>query len=586
MSNPRPTPPEGTVLIVDDTPDNLRLLSQMLADQGYKTRVATNGPQALESVGVNPPDLILLDILMPEMNGYQVCERLKASENTYDIPVIFISALGATEDKVQAFAVGGVDYVTKPFQVEEVLARVETHLALQHARKQLQVKNRQLTQEIVERKQVEDALAHHAREMEALYETSLEFNTQLDISTLLNATVQRAARLLGTRGGGLFLIMPDGKTLQMAVNYNRPGGNLNVTLRLGEGMAGRVAQTGEPLMVADYDNWASRAGEKPIGVHAKRILSVPLKQGGRVVGVLNVFDDEKTGAFSRDQVQLLELFAGQAAIAIENAKLYEQAQQEISVRKQAEERIQSYSERLEEMVYARVKELEETQEKLARQEKLAILGQLAGGVGHELRNPLGVISNAVYLLQATSSEADETTKECLDIIAGRVTEAEKIVSDLLDFSRIRPADIEEIAVSALVAEVLERHPPPEGVEVTLDLGANLPHVTVDVQQMRQVLGNLITNACQAMSDQGKLTIRAQVEQDQICLSIIDTGHGISPETMEKIFEPLFTTKTKGIGLGLVVTKHLVEVNGGRMEVESTQGNGSTFTVILPAMEIV
>jgi two-component system NtrC family sensor kinase len=122
--------PKGNILIVDDTPANLRLLSQMLAEHGYQVRPVPDGPLALAAARAEPPDLILLDVRMPEMNGYEVCEHLKGDAQTRDIPIIFISALDATQDKVRAFAVGGVDYVTKPFQAAEVLARVETHLAL------------------------------------------------------------------------------------------------------------------------------------------------------------------------------------------------------------------------------------------------------------------------------------------------------------------------------------------------------------------------------------------------------------------------------------------------------------------------
>lgn len=128
----------GDILIADDTPANLRLLSNMLSDQGYKVRAVINGQMALTAVRAAPPDLILLDIRMPGMSGYEVCEALKADPSTQDIPVIFISALDEIHDKVKAFTVGGVDYVTKPFQFEEVLARVQTHLALRHLQRQLQ----------------------------------------------------------------------------------------------------------------------------------------------------------------------------------------------------------------------------------------------------------------------------------------------------------------------------------------------------------------------------------------------------------------------------------------------------------------
>lgn len=139
---------KSDILIVDDTPANLQLLSKMLSEQGYRVRPVPNGSVALSVAQVEPPDLVLLDIRMPEMDGYAVCKHLKADPQTRDIPIIFISALDATQDKVTAFTAGGVDYVTKPFQNEEVLARVETHLALRNLQKQLQDANKRMEQEL------------------------------------------------------------------------------------------------------------------------------------------------------------------------------------------------------------------------------------------------------------------------------------------------------------------------------------------------------------------------------------------------------------------------------------------------------
>lgn len=138
MSNPSSPDVKGNILIVDDTPNNLRLLSSMLTKQGYEVRSAISGSVALMAVRTVPLDLILLDINMPKMNGYDVCQNLKADPKTAEIPVIFLSALGEPLDKVQAFQVGGVDYITKPFQVEEVLARVENHLTLRRMQVELQ----------------------------------------------------------------------------------------------------------------------------------------------------------------------------------------------------------------------------------------------------------------------------------------------------------------------------------------------------------------------------------------------------------------------------------------------------------------
>ena len=133
-----------SVLIVDDTLENLRLLADLLGEQGYEVRPVTNGRQALQAVEQDPPDLILLDINMPEMDGYEVCRRLRMNERCRDLPVIFLTALADTVDKVRAFNMGGVDYITKPFQLDEVLARVRTHIALKRARVELDAELRRL----------------------------------------------------------------------------------------------------------------------------------------------------------------------------------------------------------------------------------------------------------------------------------------------------------------------------------------------------------------------------------------------------------------------------------------------------------
>lgn len=163
----------GDILIVDDTPNNLRFLSTTLTEQGYKVRSVTDGLMALTVAQAANPDLILLDIMMPNIDGYEVCQRLKADEQTRDIPIIFLSALDEVLDKVKAFTVGGVDYITKPFQLEEVLARIQTHLSLRFAQKEIgklnseleeRVRQRtaQLEQEISERLQVQERLLHLA----------------------------------------------------------------------------------------------------------------------------------------------------------------------------------------------------------------------------------------------------------------------------------------------------------------------------------------------------------------------------------------------------------------------------------------
>jgi signal transduction histidine kinase/FixJ family two-component response regulator len=255
--------------------------------------------------------------------------------------------------------------------------------------------------------------------------------------------------------------------------------------------------------------------------------------------------------------------------------------------KEAEKALQEYAERLEERVEERTQELREAQEELVRQEKLAVLGQLGGGVAHELRNPLGVIKNAAYFLNMVLEEPDPEVKEMLDILEQEVRTSERIINSLLDFARPKPPVRRKVDVNEVVQAALSRTTMPANVEVVTRLDESLPTIQADPGQLAQVFGNIILNAVQAMPDGGQLLMKTwQVSEKparsgQVVVSITDTGVGIPEENLEKLFQPLFTTKAKGIGLGLALVKMLVEGHGGSIEVESTVGEESTFTVKLP-----
>ncbi len=234
---------------------------------------------------------------------------------------------------------------------------------------------------------------------------------------------------------------------------------------------------------------------------------------------------------------------------------------------------------------AALAELHDAQESLVRREKLVMLGQLAGGVGHELRNPLGVMTNALYYLGMVLKEATPDVKEYLGILRTQVVLSGKIVGDLLDFARVKPPILETVSVEQLVNEQLERVEPLETIRVERDLPADLPPLSVDRTQMGQVILNLVTNAVQSMDGNGgTLTLRARAEGGKVKLDFIDTGIGMSPSELEKMFEPLFTTKARGIGLGLAVSRSLVNANGGEISATSELGKGSTVTVELPAAQ--
>jgi signal transduction histidine kinase len=229
--------------------------------------------------------------------------------------------------------------------------------------------------------------------------------------------------------------------------------------------------------------------------------------------------------------------------------------------------------------------LHSAQEELVRKEKLALLGQLAGGVGHELRNPLGVMTNAVHYLGLVLPDAPPTVHEYLGILRTQIGLAERIVGDLLDSARVKSPEREPVAIGPLLTEQLGRVGRPDDVRVAFDIAPDVPHAYVDRVQIGQVLVNLITNGVQAMAGRGgTLTLRANRDGGrQVRVDVIDTGPGIADEHLAKIFEPLFTTKARGIGLGLAVARTLALANGGTLTVASQPGMGATFRLLLPTV---
>jgi PAS domain S-box-containing protein len=271
-------------------------------------------------------------------------------------------------------------------------------------------------------------------------------------------------------------------------------------------------------------------------------------------------------------------------VDIQDRKFLQLMGRDIAERKKAEIELKAYSERLEEMVEDRTKELKAAQKQLVHQERMATLGQLSRGIAHELRTPLGAINNAAYFLNMVLEEPDDDIKEALEILRKEVSTSERIIKSLLDFARPRTAVQRRTEIQDLIDSVLLQVKIPEAIRIVKEYDEDLPLAWVDPEQLQQVIKNLVKNAIQAMPDGGQLVLHAEpAGDDHVDISIIDTGVGIDKGNLERIFEPLYTTRAKGIGLGLALAKLNIESNDGSISVESKPGSGSKFTMTLPAV---
>ena len=253
----------------------------------------------------------------------------------------------------------------------------------------------------------------------------------------------------------------------------------------------------------------------------------------------------------------------------------------INEQKQIGKNLKEYSEGLELTVQARTRELGEAQDRLLRAERFAAIGELAGMIGHDLRNPLTAIKNAAYYLKRKqASTADSREKEMLETVDKSVEHANKIVGNLLEYSAEIRLEIEECTPKGLLDYVLLMAQIPERIRV-IDRTLFEPTMWIDVNQMERVFINLLKNAFDAMPEKGTLEINSKKVGETVEFSFTDDGVGMSEQTLAKVFMPLFTTKAQGMGFGLAICKRIVDAHGGKISVESALGKGTTFTVTLP-----
>ncbi|HEY9674518.1 MAG TPA: response regulator [Waterburya sp.] len=461
------------ILVVDDTPENLQLLVGMLSEKGYEVRPVPSGKLAISGAQIFPPDLILLDIMMPGMDGYEVCKQLKADERTKDIPVIFISALSDVLDKVKAFSVGGVDYITKPFQMEEVVARVETHLALRSLQKSLEDKNEELASTLQQLKSTQEELIQ-SEKMAAL----------------------------GQLIAGV------------AHEINTPLGAITSSVR----------------NIANF--WKEYLLQFPAFLQK---LS-PLRQSDFLT-LLQKLSQQDTSLSTREQRQIKKSLASQLqSHNIENATtlanflvamgVYEDIQSLVPLLKEPE-------------------------------------GEDILKTSYQFANVQTSIRNIT-----TASER-----------------ASKVVFALKNYARY---DSTGYKVEAQISEGIEtvltlyHNQLKQGVRIIKNYQDAVPSILCYPDELNQVWTNLIHNALQAMDYRGTLTIEVKKQDSYLTVSMTDTGKGIPPEIMPKIFRPFFTTKAagEGSGLGLDIVKKIITKHQGKIEVESVPGQ-TTFIVSLP-----
>ncbi|WP_442509385.1 two-component system sensor histidine kinase NtrB [Novipirellula sp. SH528] len=268
-------------------------------------------------------------------------------------------------------------------------------------------------------------------------------------------------------------------------------------------------------------------------------------------------------------------------VPLGDKKLFAGIVRDISDLKNAQQQLSEINEQLEQRVRDRTSELHAAQAELLKAGKLATLGQVSGGIAHEIRNPLNAVRTSAYYLRNAKNLTPAKTSEHLERIDRQVLLIEKVITALSDFVRLPEPRLSKCNVGELIQEVISEVSLPDNVHMQNHVASDLPTAMVDPNQISIVFHNLLRNAGDAMPDGGTITLASNVIENQIIIEVIDTGVGIGDEHIRRITEPLYSTKAQGMGLGLAVSAAILDKNHGHLEVESQLGVGTTFAVHLP-----
>jgi signal transduction histidine kinase len=437
----------------------------------------------------------------------------------------------------------------------------------------------------------DDATARHRALLDLVVETSLVLGGDLALPTLLATLVRLAARALDAELSSVLLLDETRTSLRWEVADGDVAAGVlrGMTVAIGEGIAGTVAATGAPIIVADAerDPRVARRVDAATGFRTRSILCVPIRFRGTVTGVIQVLN-RRVGTFSGPDREVLELIAAEAGVAIENARVYGTLEQR--VRERTLELTEANA-----RLTATLAELRRTQAQLVQSEKMAALGSLVAGLAHEINTPLGAITSNTDVVQrglgrlapdvpAARADVLRMLDDLLRTNADACARIAAIVTNLRAFARLDEAEWKAADLRAGMDSTvaLVEHLCRGRIELVRDYG-DVPPVACHPGQLNQVFMNLLVNAIQAIEGPGTIHVRLAAADDDVRIEVEDTGCGIAPEHLARVFDPGFTTKGVGVGtgLGLAICHRIVEAHGGTLTVTSRPGTGSVFTLRLP-----
>ncbi|MBN1993102.1 MAG: PAS domain S-box protein [Anaerolineae bacterium] len=427
--------------------------------------------------------------------------------------------------------------------------------------------------------ELEQRVARRTRQIETVAEISQQLTSILDLPTLLRQVVAMTKETFGYYHVHIYLLPAEGKTLIMAEGYGAAGAKMKqqghqIPLDAPTSLVAGAARRREIVLVNDVrqaPDWLPN----PLLPDTHSEMAVPIIAEEKVIGVLDVQSNQVAGLDEADK-DLLRSLANQIAVALTNAQLYQTEQ----ALRQAE------AERAEELARLNA-DLQATQAELLRQERLATLGKLTATVSHEIRNPLATIRASAFSLDRQTRDRGLGVERALDRIERNVSRCDNIITELLDYTRLGELDSRLVFFDDWLNQMLAEQIIPADITLSVNLAAGV-EVWLDPERFRRVIVNLVDNACQALQEESKpnqlekiVRVQTEVVAEQIKLSIIDTGPGIPPEMMPHIFEPLYSTKGFGVGLGLPVVQGIVKQHGGKIELNSEMGRGTQVVIWLP-----